>query len=73
MVIDRVEDIEGRQFVVGVQPANVNGQENWLGNKETFIAWDAVAQFHVFDNYEEFENSIKEEKSEGLFGLFTRQ
>ena len=54
MSIDRVEEISGKIFLIGKQPSDLLGRENWLGNIETFLAWDSVTQFHVFNDYKAF-------------------
>ena len=70
ITVDRVEEISGRTFLVGMQPTELCGRENWLGGKECYVAWDSVAQMHIFDDYESFESGSSSDGNSGFFGLF---
>lgn len=69
MAIDRVEEISGRLFLVGTQPHNLLGRDNWQGGMETFLAWDTVTQFHVFEDYDSFRAACNESRGEGWLGF----
>lgn len=54
ILVDRVEDIAGKLFVIGKQPDELFGAGNWLGGIDTYIVWGSVVQFHIFEDYESF-------------------
>ncbi len=72
MVINHVDEIAGRLFLSGSQPKELSGTHNWLGEVETHMAWDNVAQFHVFDNYESFQDATSNQQGGGLFDWFRK-
>lgn len=70
MRVDRVEDISGRLFLIGIQPHELLGRENWQSRMETFMAWDTVTQFHIFEDYDSFQTVCQSSSKEGWLGLF---
>ena len=48
LMLEDVVKVAGRVFVVGVQPEQIIGADNWLGNIGTHIAWDTVFTIPCF-------------------------
>lgn len=71
MQVNQVQKIDGRVIISGRQPEKLMDIQNWLGQTDTHIAWDAVTQFHVFADYETFKQQQQGLES-GFFGRFKR-
>ncbi len=69
MTVKNINHIEGKVFVSGFQPKDIMGAHNWLSQVETHIAWDTVAQFHIFENYKSFQKAGSQ-KEGGFFSRF---
>ncbi|MCX7546201.1 hypothetical protein [Marinicella gelatinilytica] len=72
MLVKNVEEIANRTFIIGKQPESIMGLYNWLGEVETYIAWENVTEFHIFDDYESFQKLASNHPSGGLFSKFRK-
>ncbi len=72
MRVNQVEDIAGRLFLIGSQPKRLMEIRNWLGEVETHIAWETVAQFHVFNDYKAYKKAVSNNTGDGFFNRFKK-